>query len=57
MPGIIGPAWHDVYTTAHIHKFEVATSPARSQKVQRSLRVEVKRIQYYCGENIRFPCK
>ena len=39
MPGSVGPAWHDVYTTAHVHKFELATSPARSKKVQRALRV------------------
>jgi len=32
MPGSVGPAWHDVYTTAHLHKFELATSPARSKK-------------------------
>lgn len=57
MPGSVGPAWHDVYTTAHTHKFELATSPERSKKVQRTLRVEVKRIQYYHGENIRCQCK
>jgi hypothetical protein len=57
MPGSVGPAWHDMYTTAHIHEFELITSPERSKKVQRALKVEVKRIQCYRGDNISCPCK
>jgi hypothetical protein len=44
MPGSVGPAWHDVYTTTHTHKFELATSPARSKKVHKVLKVELKII-------------
>lgn len=32
MPGSVGPAWHDVYTTAHIHEFESAISHQSSKK-------------------------
>jgi hypothetical protein len=52
MPGSVGPAWHDVYTTSHVHELQMEASHQRNKKVQEAFVVEVKRIQFYCGENI-----
>jgi hypothetical protein len=34
MPGSVGPAWHDSYTTAHLEEFQGTASDKNSKKVQ-----------------------
>ncbi|GFG36130.1 hypothetical protein Cfor_02750 [Coptotermes formosanus] len=32
MPGSVGPAWHDVYTTSHVHELQMEASHQRNKK-------------------------
>jgi hypothetical protein len=45
MPGSVGPAWHDAYTTVHIQNLESASSPQTRKKVQEIFSLGLKTLQ------------
>jgi hypothetical protein len=45
MPGSVGPAWHDVYTTVRVQEFESASSHQSSKKVQGAFSVDLKNLR------------
>jgi hypothetical protein len=45
MPGSVGPAWHDAFTTVHTQEFESTGSHQTSKKVQERFSIGQKNLQ------------